>query len=263
MGHVFGADDYYNTDEVTSYTAKHDEPSGSNIMMSHNICDHDAFTKLAYGWVDPYVVTDSCTITITPSQVSGDCIILADSWNGTAFDEYIIFELYTPTGLNEKDAKTTYNSIPGINGYGIRAYHIDARLVKTEDGQTSSGFLTDAEMQNWDATIKKYDDQYYFYTGYTNSKGYDIASNNYSLIQLIQRGKTNTLKNNTVNNPVYAKASDLFKTGDTFDLASYRAFFPRATSTNAVLNNGSKLNYTVTFDSVTATSATITFTKVG
>ena len=257
FGHLLGADDYYNYGKTQLDVA---EPSGKSIMMAYNICDHDIFTKLSYGWVDPYVVTDSCTITINPSEDSGDCIILADSWNGTCFDEFVIFELYTPTGLNELDSTTSYSGYKGPTSYGVRAYHIDNRLYYTSGesyaiDSKDQTLLTDSETTNFEQTIQKDNNEHYIMPAITNTATYDaepVSGKGYELIQIIQRGKTNTTKNGTA-----MAAKDLFKTGDTFTLSSYSAFFPNKTK----LNNGKTLPYSVHFDSVTSTSATLTFTK--
>ena len=94
-------------------------------MMDLNIGDQDSFSKMALGWVTPYVVTDSCTVTIKPNESSGDCIVLADHWNGTAFDEYLVLDLQTPTGVNESDASASYNTRPMYYSYpGIRMLHV-------------------------------------------------------------------------------------------------------------------------------------------
>ena len=257
MGHILGADDYYN---YAYDSAEVSEPSGCSIMMAYNIGDHDAFTKLSYRWVDPYVVTGDCTITIKPSESSGDCIVLADHWNGTAFDEYVVFELYTPTGLNKLDAETTYNTVTMPTTFGIRAYHIDARLFSAnwdeyEEDYTNAKYLTDDEVANFPSLAEDlYNDEKYVVVAATNTKAYDatfIQNKGYELIQLIQAGKTNsTQKGNEMSD------DDLFQTGDTFTLSSYKNFF-----NGTKLNNGNALPYSVSFDSVTASSATLTFTK--
>ena len=51
--------------------------------------------------------------------------------------------------------------------------------------------------------------------------------------------------------------SNLFVTGDTFDMNTYAKVFYN----NGKLNNGKQLGYRVSFDSVTSTKATITITK--
>ena len=49
---------------------------------------------------------------------------------------------------------------------------------------------------------------------------------------------------------------DLFKTGDTFSISSYKKQFPGSTK----FNNGNSFNWSVSFDSVTSSGMTITCT---
>ena len=125
-GHLLSLPDYYNYDLTTGQTSG---AQGGLAMMDLNIADHDSFSKLALGWSNPYVPTSDCVIELKPNTTTGDCILLADHWNGTAFDEYILLDLVTPTGLNALDSQTSYNNRPKFfDVAGIRAYHIDARL---------------------------------------------------------------------------------------------------------------------------------------
>ena len=88
---------------------------------------HDIATKFALGWLHPYVVNGACDLTLRPSQTSGDCLLFpakGSTWNGSAFTEYLLLELYTPTGLNELDATTAYSYHPqGYTLPGVRLLH--------------------------------------------------------------------------------------------------------------------------------------------
>jgi hypothetical protein len=91
-------------------------------MMDENVSDHDIATKFALGWLHPYVVNGACDLTLRPSQTTGIayCFPLKEArWNGSAFTEYLLLELYTPTGLNELDATTAYSYHP--QGYTFLA----------------------------------------------------------------------------------------------------------------------------------------------
>lgn len=258
FGHLLGADDYYNYGKTQLDVA---EPSGKSIMMAYNVCDHDIFTKLSYGWVDPYVVDGNCTLTISPSQESGQCILLADHWNGTCFDEFVIFELYTPTGLNELDAKTAYQSYKGMDDYGVRVYHIDHRLARGKSFDEDSlmkvdKILTDEEIEDWPTTARSYAQKYYVLPMVTNTYSKDldvIRGKGFELIQFVQRGGTNVTKNGG-----NVTEADLFQTGGEFSLASHSEFFPAG---EGKLNNGESLPFKVHFDEVTSEKATLTFTK--
>ena len=140
-GHLLSLPDYYSYDLNGSLSGA----LGQLDMMDFNIGDHNAFTKISLGWGSPYVPDGDCLITLKPNATTGECILLADSWNGTAFDEYILLELVTPTSVAEQDANNTY---PYRSNYysepGIRVLHIDARLAEFkyftfEDGTTKTG----------------------------------------------------------------------------------------------------------------------------
>jgi|GEM_PF-1116655 len=135
-GHILGLNDLYDSN------GKYDM-SGCSNMQTNNICDHDPYSKYLWGWTQPQLVTDKNTedtisIELKPMEDTGDCLIIASSFNGTALDEYLMVEYYTPTGLNEADAKRKYESWQGIDGSGLRIWHVDkcvnvTKLVNTTD----------------------------------------------------------------------------------------------------------------------------------
>ena len=142
-GHMMGAPDYY------SYA--HDEgPAGCVDMMDCNVGDHNAYTKMQYGWVAPKVVDGSennFTMTLKSFTETGEFILLRDTseklWNETPFDEYLVLQYYTPTGLNEMDhlgygewidaVSSTGDSAYGHAGTyahaGLQVFHADGRVV--------------------------------------------------------------------------------------------------------------------------------------
>jgi M6 family metalloprotease-like protein len=250
-GHLLGLDDYYNYNDSDSY-----QPLGEIAMQDANITDHDIWSKLAFNWVKPYVVKGDCTITINPSETSGDCIVIADpksGWNGTPFDEMLIMELFTNDGLNELDCTTAYSSrTKGYSLPGVRLQHVDARLsqVKYTNQSTSYGSYLDL-------TSLPYTNSTYEATvAHSNSSGttYGGKNDNFRLNSLVQSGGANTLKTNGGG----AKDSDLFHTGSSFSMSSHKAFFNGTTT----FNNGNPFPYTIRFDSVSKTSATITFQQI-
>ena len=247
FGHLLGLDDYYDYSKKQSRS-----PAGGFDMMDLNIGDHSTFTKMALGWTNPYVVTGDAEITINPAVDNGDCILLANGWNGTAFDEYLLFELYTPTGLNELDASTTYSDRFKLPSQpGIKLWHIDARIYRADaydendNGTTLTTLPTQLDINN-----------YCYGVAATNSTDYDVAGakgTKYDLIRLIEK------TDNGLDSSSYAHAeqNSLWSTGNKFTLSAKSKSFPRGTK----LNNGKTLDYTVEFKSVTSTSATLRFTK--
>lgn len=142
-GHMMGAPDYY------SYAEKEGEkngPAGCVDMMDQNVGDHNAYTKMAYGWVTPWVVDYSSNdfeVTLPSYTDTKKFLIVPASgktWNGTPWDEYLLIEYYTPTGVNEEDSdgypEWNQASSSGDNAYGhggtyrrpgVQMFHVDTR----------------------------------------------------------------------------------------------------------------------------------------
>ncbi|MFA6942273.1 MAG: hypothetical protein WCQ71_00285 [Bacilli bacterium] len=232
-GHILGLDDYYDYDGKAA-------PMGYIDMMDANIIDHNAFSKIALGWIEPIVVTDSSTITISPSYANQDAILINNSWNGLPFDEYILLEFYEPKGLNEKDSQAPYpdNNYQGFTIPGIRVYHVDARLVQTRydenfDLQSFSYVDTITEGYQIGNSI--------FFTeiAHSNTPSRSIATDNYSFLSIVD-GTTKFTRDSVADNQV------LFLAGETLSLGNF--------------NDGSKIGYSFEVLSISNDSATIKFT---
>lgn len=253
FGHMLGADDYYNAGDKSGK-----EPSGSKLMMAFNVLDHDIFNKMSFGWVKPIVATGSTEVTLTSSALSGSALLLADpnGWNGTAFDEYVLLELYTPEGLNEQDSVTAYpgriesfGNSTGLNQTGIRAWHVDNRLCFATGMSKSNAYIgnevTDQQIISGNLPTGEGE----FVPLCSNSAAYDAQSvqgKGYdSLTMISSTGKAWTSSN-------YAVESDLFQAGDTFslmdsaDAAKYKKYF----ANRAKLNNGNTFPWKVTVKSI-------------
>jgi len=136
MGHQLGLADYYDPNTQGSSTA------GGATMQDQNICDHDIYSKYLWGWADVQAVTSENTeasieITLKPTQTSGQALLIADKWNGTSLDEYLLCEYYKPDGLNAHDTAKSYSSKDqiGPNGSGIRIWHVDKTLHEAHLGK--------------------------------------------------------------------------------------------------------------------------------
>ncbi len=245
-GHMLGLNDYYDSTSSSQLGA-----TGGLDMMDFNIGDHNSFSKFALGWTSPYIVNKECEITLKPFVTSGESIILANSFNNSAFSEYIIVEYYTPTYLNEFDATNAYT---GRDLYfsqnGVRIYHIDARLGKFTN--TSNSSFTGEILSN-DATkiptIEELKGNYYYDLLGDNSlsRSYDGKS---PLVELITRGNTKLANKRSANN------RDLFITGDTFNKTNQKNFF-----NNGKLHDGSSFDYQVKIGEMTSEGVKITITK--
>ena len=72
-------------------------------MQDYNVGGHDPFSSYALGWGKAYIPAESMTINLKPFATSGEMILLTPNFNkyNSPFDEYILLEYYTPTGLNQ------------------------------------------------------------------------------------------------------------------------------------------------------------------
>lgn len=243
-GHIMGANDYYNYNKA-SYQA----PLGGIDMMDYNIGSHNVWTKMAYGWIDPIYVTGDAKIEITSAQSVGDAIIIApDSWNHQPFDEMLIMELSTPTGLNELDATTPYSSRPKVyDEAGIKLYHVDTRLARGGDHglEYAPSSITRSEIISGG---------YFIPAANTDNSERNKTPEFFYEVGLIQSGKKATMYTAGKD----GENSDLFHTGDYFRFSDYHEFF----QCYPTLNNGETIDYEIRFDYVGMDKAVITVQKV-
>lgn len=170
-GHLLGLDDYY---DYSMYEGPKGGIGGGD-MMDYNVGDHNAYSKLMLGWVDPMIVTGTSTISLSSFGKSGDTIFIFKNYNKTFFDEYYVIDYYTPDGLNEVGK--------GENGLfseaGIRIYHVNAVLNNPSDCYSV-----------FEITL------------------YNNSYTDYKLISLIEADGRNDILDNG-----YSENSDLFKAG--------------------------------------------------
>lgn len=209
-GHLFGVHDLYD------YTKTVDWSSGLT-MQADGRGYHDPFSTMAFGWADPFIPTESCTVVLNDYTSSRELLLLTPQWNDldSPFDEYIVLELTSYGGLNEDDIKLAYSNI--WNYVGIRMYHVNATLFNLNTGT----FTNDAH----NATEVAFNN--------TNVGGrlseaskYDEKYQKYSMVHLI-RHDTNGNTKNAID--YYSKATlakaHFFDEGDKFDMLTYNRQF--------------------------------------
>ena len=241
MGHILGAEDYYDY-------AGEQIPAGGFSMQDYNVGGHDPFSRLAYGWTKPLVPTQSCEVKIKPFEENGDVILLSPKYEGSIFDEYILLELYTPTGVNQFDSENRYSfSYPqGPKKAGIRIWHVDTRLAWSSGGSFGAENITnqieDGKIYDIACTNTTY--------GSEDAKGHTSAIPSfvhYHQLQLLRRDGQGAALD----------ANDLWQSGDTFNMKDYQSQFYNKTK----LDNGSKLGWKVEFVEVSDAGATIRIAK--
>ncbi len=242
LGHVMGLEDYYNYDSTSTYGA-----AGAFSMQDYNVGEHDPYSRVALGWIDPIVATGNATIAIAP----GDAIILSatDLSTSSPFDEYLILDVYSPTGLNYFDSTYKYGGSSsmypqGPNVVGIRTWHVDARLMKNYSGSTPTLATTIVSGSKYVHAMNNSTNSTYgsLYASYRS----------YKLLHLLQAGGTNTYQSSG-----QFSASDVWTAGKSFSMSSYASFFVNS----GKLNSNTTLPYSFSVTSISGTNVTISITK--
>ena len=149
-------------------------------------------------------------------------------------NEYILIEYYTPTGLNEVDAKHNFSGNGKMYDYsGLRIYHVDARMGEMI-----------YENRNW--THKNYINNFSKNDLYSCTQGYNyfkIFASNTGSLSVNQDFKLLTLVSQFYGqghlyNGKYATNRDLFQTDQYLDSFTF--------------NSGSKLDFEIYIESIGA-----------
>ena len=239
MGHVFGLEDYYD------YSSFGYNPAGGFSMQDMNVGGHDPYSVISYGWADPYIPDKSMTISLRDFQSSHDVILLANhAVSDSPFDEYLLLEYYTPTGLNKHDSENAYRYYypQGPSVGGIRLWHVDARLVSYITGEMtthpSDGGIYHALSNSYDSNHGSVLGEEYY---------------NYNILQLIRNDTTATYtpRDNL-------KETDLFSVDDTFNISKYSSQFVNGSN----MNDGNTLGWSFKIEDINENRAILSLTKL-
>lgn len=272
QGHIFGLEDYYNYEYSDTGNKTLPDYIGQIDMQNNNSMDWNSFSKLSMGWIEPYVIDESFkgkkTVTLKSSALNNDALVLSTNWNGTAFDEYFLFELYTNDGNNSYFWNTNGYSLG--NG-GVKVYHVDARFwgFNESDYDNTTGLINGGDFISPEDVVLGQGSYKYYNPATSNSTGdYAtpvVACKNFQLLHLLQRGGSNTFASSSAKARRLLNSSDLFVTGDTFTIGNhtgyknYGSFMPTLNK----LNSNEAFPYGVKFDKVTKTEAVITIEYLG
>ncbi|HZJ89173.1 MAG TPA: hypothetical protein VFD05_00610 [Bacilli bacterium] len=234
-GHLLGLDDYYDYDSESN-------PSGSFDMMTYNVVDHTMYSKYLLNWSQPYVVNETTKITLRPAESSGDFIILNANWNNHVYDEYILIEYFTPTGLNYQDSVGYgYQNIRPFNENGVKIYHVDSRLIAITDGYYT---YTDEIVSN---------ETTYTDIGASNTAEYSV-SDDFKLLHLLNaEGKSG----DWYDNDLKPSNKALFKTGDEIAHTKWKTYL----KSSSRFNSGKNINFSIQIGTMNDDGVDIYITK--
>ena len=237
MGHMLGLPDYYD------YSFK-SSPTGMYDMQDNNVGDHNAWSKFAFGWTNPYIYEtnkhNGARIHLDNYQKSGSSLVILDDYYGTAYDEMLVLELYTPTGLNEVDASDSnryYLKMP--NAVGVKILHVDARLsTKPYNGKDPQNYIDYTKIKDEGLPTGSYPMA-------SNTKSYSYTKEGFAFLTMISKKEEGGtfLKN-------YRSGwgeDDLFKTGDTFSFKNQAKSFHYG---DGLMNDKTDLNIEIYFENV-------------
>ncbi len=259
-GHMLGLEDYYSGND-TQFNA----PMGCLDMMDYNISDHDAYSKFALGWIEPYILDHAGVLTLPPFESSGEAALIptGQGWNGSAFDEYVMLEYYTPTGLNAKDATNRYSgTYPlGFSSSGVRVFHVDSRLIQL----TLAGNSSNSYGPYLDTVANTYNTGTLLANSNTYGDGY-LDAKYPPLIQTMDYFKKRNFARRVDSTSstfdaaamaYYIAGNDsLFPSGSSFSMAAYKDSFPYGSSSR--MDDGSALLFQVAFSNETSAGVTLT-----
>ena len=261
-GHMLGLSDYYDYNSKIS-------PLGGVDMMDANIIDHNYYSKMLLGWVKPYIVTGDCSIVLSTTNDKNNFFIIPynecsitkvnNKYYFNPFDEYMLVEYYSPTGLNKIDSQTKYsNGYQGYQSSGFRVYHVDARLIAIETSKSgyTATYYSGEDVSTGLYVLRRFstntgsgsngenEEKIYAELRNLNVKFSDFHySNYYNEIMLIDKSGrysnyTNPFVSTTTEKIVSSDDKSLFTKGDNFSISTY---------SEAFIN--SKFNNQKTFDS--------------
>lgn len=246
FGHLLGLTDYYSYDYLED--GGRYAPAGKVNMQDYNVGDQDSYSKFLLDWTVPNVVTKEEEITINKFESSGDCILVPAStdYENSPLDEYLLIDLYSPTGLNECDSKNS-SEPRTFSEVGIKIYHVDSRLAKIDwdDENEISTFVEWADKPTYDYLTANGQKPYYYDIAASNTESYCLNSTDYKRLNLLSSNE------GSVNNHYYldrgATNDDLYHEGDVIETFSF--------------NNGNSLCYKIEIKSIIDGKATIGFIK--
>ena len=254
QGHIYGIEDYY---DYSGYI----DCLGGFDMQDMNMGDWNSFSKMALGWVDPLYANlelgEEIEIELAPAALGGSPLLLATDWNGTAYDEYILLELFSRYGNNEISWDEYSSSYGDLGEGGIRLYHVDARMWGKGQAFGNAYYEGNPADINWGHLgVNPLNASYDVAASNTYSQS-SPADRRFSLLHLLEADGTYTFQNGEFEEKGYlfgADNSTLFypdASHGAFDMKRFAAFFVNEDDEGrGLFNDGSAFGYAIRINGI-------------
>ena len=234
-GHMFGLNDYYDYGADT-------RPAGGFNMQEHTTGSHEAFSITSIGW-GKVIIPETDTIVELEDYESSHVSVLLSTHpesHNSPFDEYILLELFAPTGTKKFDAtyhwKGFYSN--GPQDPGIRLWHVDSRLSQRVGTSYSTDLVTDPTIS--DTTEA-------FSNTSTGTNHGSVLGEEYNRYEQLFNIRNNAPEEDSYGSHINViNSTHLFRTGDSFRWNDFTNQFPDGNK----MDSGETFDWTFSVDSI-------------
>ena len=241
---------------------------GYTDMMEGAIGDHNPFSKYQLGWTTPRIyksndLLNDLEVELNTLSSENSSIVLCTEDN-KGFGEYLIVDLYTPTGINKTNI--TEQGIYGSTLFteaGIRVYKVDSRLARGINGNFINFYGEtdfDDEITLSNGSVSKYTYDYAFTNSGINDYVASGITNNFPLVSLLSK---NGINRHLVHFSFELTDDDLWHANDTFgEIEGVPGFYHGFRFNGDNGYNGDYLNIAFEVKSIEGSKATLTLKGV-
>ena len=234
-GHMLGLMDYYDYGGDT-------RPAGGFNMQEHTTGSHEAFSITALGWGKVIVPETDTVIELEDYESSHVAILLSNHPEGanSPFDEYMLLELFAPTGTKKFDATYKWKGFysNGPQEAGVRLWHVDARLTQFGSSGYSTNLVTDPTLGRVTEAFTNTS------TGTNHGSKLGEEYNRYSILFNI---RNNAPEEDSIGSHIKViNETHLFRSGDSFRWSDFTNQFPDGNK----MDNGETFSWAFSVDSI-------------
>lgn len=262
VGRMLGLEDY--SDLTGNANGNYRAPLAGSDMMEIAVGSHNPFSLYSLGYIQPQkLVASQVSSSVDINLTEDNSTLILETKDNGIFGEYLMVQLYTPTGVNKLDSTSPYYlNHQTSSQLGIRVYKVDSRLVRGYDDyelyEDSIDF--DASLINSKGEEVKYRYDYAFTNSYTNKySSYGIGFE-FPLVEILKKDESNR---HMLSSSYTYSDDDMFYQGDVFGDDTPSEFYKNFKFDGDGYNREALgLKFTVKTLNKTNNSATITVERI-